>query len=78
MGTPTPLVIYVYEPWFGHAAMVALREKGHDVRPLALHPGADLILAPEAHAWYEAMWEKPVYLDAALKRARARCKVEAS
>lgn len=66
------LVIYVHGDWFSHASLAALREQGHDVRPLALHPPADLILDPHAHFWHEALWEKPAYLAAAIKHARAR------
>jgi hypothetical protein len=72
--TPTPLVIYVHEPWLDHEALAALRGKGHDVRALALHPGPDLILHPHAHYWHNALWAKAAYLEAALKAARARRK----
>lgn len=32
----------------------------------------DLILHPAAHAWGDWAWEKPTYLEAALKRCRDR------
>ena len=66
--TSSPLTIWVSEDLYAHPAVLALMAQGHKVLRLSL-PGADLILAPQAHMMSEAMLD---YLPAALTAARAR------
>ena len=82
MGTThQPLIIWVHSKWKDRPEVKALTEKGHDVREALFHdPDAphveaddpDLILHPAAHWWDDAMFDKPAYLEAAMKAARKR------
>lgn len=64
------LRIVVPSAWLDRPEVQELVQAGHDVTPMDFS-AHDLILAPQAHAWGEAMWETP-YLKAALTAARKR------
>lgn len=66
-----PLTILVDES-LRHPSLDALATKGHHI--VYGVPAADLILSKTAHWWHPALWEKPTYLEAALKAARRRRK----
>ena len=72
--TSQPLKIGCFDDWLLHPEMVALRAMGHEVRNLdSINQfDVDLILHPSAHYWCEELFSKPSYLEAALKRARAK------
>lgn len=70
--TPLPLTILVASEWIDQPAIRALVHKGHRVRALGPDEQADLILAPNAHAWHEGWFDKPALLELALRRARER------
>lgn len=62
------LVIWVAPQWEHDPHVDALREKGHEIVPMALSP--DLILHPAGWgAWDASMWP---YLEVAIKSARER------
>jgi hypothetical protein len=64
------LRIAVLAEWCDRPEVRELVEAGHEIVPQDVLT-FDLILAPQAHAWGEAMWETP-YLKAALTAARKR------
>lgn len=80
--TSQPLTIAVWEGfavgstpdrWLWPAVLEALLEKGHRVVALGeLEGPPDLLLAPFAHRWEAKMFDKPMFLDEALKAAWAR------
>jgi hypothetical protein len=76
--TPIPLVIWVDPRWRDREEIQALAAKGHKIHEMsftgAAVEAADLILSPVAHWWDDKMWAKPMYLETALKVARARRK----
>lgn len=81
MGRANPILhIVIEDKWDQHPAIVALREKGHQVYRLSAWvvaaaastaPKPDLWLLENAHHWTEVDWD---YLEAALATARARRK----